>query len=184
MKVYFSSDTHYFHDNIIKYCSRPFRDSEEMNKKMIDNWNKIVSNDDVVFHVGDVSAGLKGRTAELRDVISSLRGKKILIRGNHDHLEDSWYLESGFLHVTNLLSVGNVILSHIPLQEVLREGTEEDKLHVVHGHVHRTDMPNFPRHFNVAVDRNDFRPVPLESAVPVELHNEFLEDLRRILHLP
>ena len=51
-KVWFTADTHFGHKNIIRYCQRPFVDVEEMNRVLIENWNSVVSPDDLVFHLG------------------------------------------------------------------------------------------------------------------------------------
>lgn len=168
MKIYASSDTHYFHDNIIKYCDRPFHDVDHMNSEMIRRWNDVVGPDDIAFHIGDVSAGLKGRGDELRDVISQLHGRKILVRGNHDHLHDSWYLDAGFVAVVPHLLIDGILFVHYPLLEATKRFTGQDwsgVKRVIHGHVHRTDMDDYPDHFNVAVDRNGFTPVLLERAL-------------------
>ena len=53
MNIWFTSDLHLGHGNIIKYCNRPFKDIEHMNRALIDNWNSRVKLNDVVFHVGD-----------------------------------------------------------------------------------------------------------------------------------
>ena len=53
MKIYIISDTHFNHENIIKYCNRPFKDINEMNDAIIDNWNRIVKKDEIVYHLGD-----------------------------------------------------------------------------------------------------------------------------------
>ena len=177
MKVHFLSDTHWFHANIIKYCSRPFSSEEEMNADMVKRWNSVVSVDDTVIHVGDMSAGLAGRRDELRALIRSLNGTKVLVRGNHDHQPDSWYLESGISRVYDIVNLGGVVLVHYPLHEALSRGYDLQSLgsieHVVHGHIHRVDTPDFEDHFNVAADRHNYTPVPMEKVVPPRLRSEF-----------
>lgn len=54
---YFIADTHFNHENIIKYCNRPFEDSKEMNEYIINKWNSVVTENDVVYHLGDVGFG-------------------------------------------------------------------------------------------------------------------------------
>lgn len=78
---YFIADTHFNHENIIKYCNRPFKDSKEMNEYIVNKWNSIVRKDDIVYHLGDVGFG---STDELKELVGRLNGTKILIRGNHD----------------------------------------------------------------------------------------------------
>ena len=51
--VYFTSDTHFQHGNIIKFCNRPYSNVEEMNNAIIENWNSVVGPNDIVFHLGD-----------------------------------------------------------------------------------------------------------------------------------
>jgi len=182
MAVYFSSDNHYFHANIIKYCSRPFRDVEEMNATMVGNWNSVVKDEDVVFHLGDVSAGLRDRVDDFKTLIGSLKGKKILIRGNHDHQTDEWYVEAGFRSVHESLSIGGVLMVHYPVQEAISRKVDDSKWgavdHVLHGHIHRCDVQDFENHYNVAVDRNDFSPVSVEKAVPEQFRGKFLEEVK------
>jgi len=54
-EIYIISDCHFGHDNIRKYTNRPFNSVEEMNQVLVNNWNMVVNEDDVVYHLGDFS---------------------------------------------------------------------------------------------------------------------------------
>ena len=82
MRVFVIADTHFWHKNIIDYCDRPFNSVEEMNSTLIKNWNKTVTNNDIVIHLGDVGLGPKEKIAP---IVQSLKGRKILVMGNHDN---------------------------------------------------------------------------------------------------
>lgn len=185
MKIFFSSDHHFFHSNIIKYCSRPFADVDSMNAEMAQRWNDVVGKEDLVIYVGDMTAGLRGRISEFSELISSLHGKKILIRGNHDHQTDEWYRQAGFISVVESINLGGVLLVHYSLKEALSRNLDSSKWgeveHVIHGHTHTVDTPNHENHFNVAADRNDYRPVTCEVAVPQNLHASFAAALESFI---
>jgi len=81
MNTYFTSDTHFRHKNIIKYCNRPFHGTDEMDEKMIREWNRKVDYNDHIYHLGDFGFG---PVEKMTDILCRLNGKKFLIRGNHD----------------------------------------------------------------------------------------------------
>lgn len=82
MTVWFTSDTHFGHQNIIRYSNRPFSDVDHMNEEIIKRWNKLVSPEDTVFHLGDVALGQIDKSLAC---VGRLNGHKILIDdGNHD----------------------------------------------------------------------------------------------------
>lgn len=82
-EVYFISDTHFFHGNIIKedYCGRPFKHIEDMNEQMIAMWNEKVKSTDTVIHLGDMSMG---GWQKFEACTKLLNGRIIMTRGNHD----------------------------------------------------------------------------------------------------
>ena len=80
-KVFFTSDTHFGHGNIIEFCNRPFKNAEEMDYKLIENWNKKVPHDGTVYHLGDFAWGGYEFWKNIRN---QLNGNIILIKGNHD----------------------------------------------------------------------------------------------------
>lgn len=79
--IYFCSDHHFFHANIIDYCNRPFSSVEEMNIAMVENWNARIAHDDIVYYLGDMFMGIPEKWFEIR---KKLNGKVHFILGNHD----------------------------------------------------------------------------------------------------
>lgn len=86
---YYISDLHLFHEASIKFDNRPFTNIEEMHQVMKDKWNSKITNGDVVYILGDIS--MRGKNEDLIAFVSTLKGKKVLVRGNHDDLSDYRY---------------------------------------------------------------------------------------------
>jgi len=97
-RLYFTSDLHFGHKNIIDICNRPFKDIEEMDEILIYNWNSIIKNSDTVFILGDFCWKLNDKT--IKHYISRLNGNKIFIKGNHDINEKPFpILYDGFVNI-------------------------------------------------------------------------------------
>lgn len=80
-KLWFTSDTHFGHANIITYSRRPYKDVAHMNEALIQNWNALVQPEDTIYHLGDFAMGPK---TEHQSFFRRLHGRKVLVRGNHD----------------------------------------------------------------------------------------------------
>jgi len=163
---YFTSDMHFGHENIIRYCGRPFETVDEMNNEIIKRWNKTVSNDDTVYVVGDVflCGSQKGT-----EIVKQLNGRKILIKGNHDS-SVSKMLKSGFDEVHYALDYQlpddrRVFICHYPMPHDLVANYDLQ----IHGHIH-TGRPISGKRVNVCVDMWDFTPVSVEkiSQLPLD----------------
>jgi calcineurin-like phosphoesterase family protein len=89
MTTFFTSDTHFGHSNIIKYCNRPFSSSWEMDKQLATNWNSVVGPDDVVYHLGDFAFGREATQEYISKLAKQLNGQIHLINGNHEKLAHS-----------------------------------------------------------------------------------------------
>lgn len=156
--IYFTSDNHYNHFNIIRYTNRPFKSIEEMNNVMIKNWNSIVTNKDIVYYLGDF--GLSSKKV-LKDIFDQLNKKKvILIKGNHDKCDTSMR-EIGFSEVHKYMDISfygkKFFLSHVPFSSYYFDA-------MICGHVHNTFRIN-GNIFNVGVDVNNFYPISIEHII-------------------
>lgn len=78
---FYIADTHFGHENALELDCRPFADLAEMEAAMIQNWNSAVGDEDRVYILGDFVWDGPNHWLEL---LAKLRGKKVLIRGNHD----------------------------------------------------------------------------------------------------
>ena len=164
MKIFFTSDQHFYHRNIIKYASRPFSlDNNGVLKcaeTIFNNYNKVVSDEDIVFFLGDVFLTSERSWKAGLETVFRLKGRKILIKGNHDTLPDKVYSKC-FEKIFDYLEIGDLLLCHYP--DAGRYFNEIDinkyKL-IVHGHIHNKPTP-LPNGINVCVDYtpNNFSPV-------------------------
>lgn len=167
-KVWFTSDTHFYHENILQFCSRPFKDISEMNEILVKNWNETVPPDGVVFHLGDFAFG---GPREWNDILSRLSGEIYLILGNHDMKRIREGFMGRFAHVTQQMTIRvggqTIVLNHNPF---LAYGGAYRNIWQLFGHVHSgpfshqgKDLPRlgnlFARQYDVGVDNNGFRPV-------------------------
>lgn len=160
--IYFTADTHFYHENIIKYCDRPFHTIEEMNYVMVDNWNKTVKQSDDVYILGDLAFA---RPEQVNDLLKSLNGRKYLIKGNHDSfLKESKFDKSLFQWIKDYYVLRNdnkkYVLFHYPIHEW--DGAYHGSIHL-YGHIHNTYTPDLKNAYNVGVDMCKFRPISIEE---------------------
>lgn len=124
MKIYFTSDTHFNHEMLIREQKRPFKSVDEMNKLIINNWNKVVNySEDIIYHLGDVSLNKKLFFDE--SISPKLNGKIIYIKGNHD--------SNSISHIQNMIILfeGKLIeLVHRPQDALFGAKI------ILHGHIH------------------------------------------------
>ena len=155
-RTWFTADTHFGHDNVIRHCDRPFSSVDEMDDAVVKNWNTVIREEDAVWVLGDFCFRSK-RPAQ--GYLDRLHGIKHLIVGNHDH-EDT-VTAPGWASVQQLAEVAvdgfRLVLCHYALRVWPR--SHHGALHL-YGHSHGLLSPN-RRTLDVGVDAWDFRPVQL-----------------------
>jgi len=171
--IFFTADTHFCHSNIIGSCERPFTDVFEMNKAMIDNWNSLITNRDEIYILGDFL--YKGKGKDANEILSKLKGRKYLIKGNHEkYLDDPEFKPEAFEWINNYHIFKHegvkIVLFHYPM--LSWDGSYRGSVHL-YGHVHNSgnNYPEYgeklqllgPRAFNVGVDVNGFYPVSIKE---------------------
>jgi len=148
MRTFITSDHHFGHRNIILYASRPFNSVGQMNETMIKKWNDKVTNDDLVYHLGDLGLTNKKYFQYLG---LKLKGRMIIISGNHDKVRYLRDLGFAVRERGETITIKNLILSHEPLKPV------PDGFVNVHGHIHNRRA--YGRRINACVDVTKFEPI-------------------------
>lgn len=185
MTIWFTSDTHYGHANIIKYSKRPYSNVREMDEGLILNYNSVVQPGDTVYHLGDV--GFHRDHEDMVKILQRLNGNKVLVMGNHDKK----------MHP----SVKRCFASTHPYLEIDVEDSDVGRQKVIlfhyacrvwnkshrgawalYGHSHGS-LPDDPNSlsFDVGVDCHNYYPISYSQAkarmakkkfVPVDHHGE------------
>ena len=164
MEIYFTSDLHLGHENIIRFTNRPFGSVEEMNDRIIQNYNSIIHKNDLVYILGDLT--YKIPVEESNKLIQKLKGRKVLIRGNHDLKYDSSLFEDILDYKEFKHEKIKYVLMHYPLMEW--NGSRHGGSIHLHGHIHSNGVYNEENRMNgilrydVGVDANNYYPVSLE----------------------
>ena len=186
--VFFTSDTHFGHENIIKYCKRPFANADEMDDTLIKNWNSVVGPNDTVFHLGDFAWG---DPLVWNNALDKLNGHIHLILGNHDmkNIKEGYMDRFASVSFQKQIYIGNVCiyLNHYPFLCYAGSYRLKRKVWDLFGHVHSD--PNLydfsfiddlevkeiltndharlqhllPTQYDVGVDNNNYTPVSFDT---------------------
>lgn len=188
--IFFTSDQHFGHQNVIDFSKRPFTDVDHQARVLIKKYNSVVPKDGICYHLGDV--GFCG-VEKMKEIISQLNGTKVLVLGNHDKGVNSMY-NVGFdvvMHMARFQIAGQTVTAtHCPLLGLPRENTAGMKGHDgsemwhghnnpkrrpftcdstgqfhLHGHVHSPNsgksVKTLGRQYDVGVDANNYTPVSI-----------------------
>ena len=161
MKTWFTSDTHFGHANIIKYCNRPFETVDAMDRSLIELWNATIALKDEVWHLGDFA--FRGLPADT--YLQALNGRKHLIWGNHDDERsrqcDGWMTSRPYWELRLNKSMPPIVLFHYGMRVWNR--SFHGALHLF-GHSHGT-LPGTRKSVDVGVDYPpwQYRPVSIEQ---------------------
>ena len=185
-RVYFTSDTHFGHSNIVTFCKRPFVDKfrtietrdggfayrpdlDLMHREMTARWNSVVGPRDIVYHLGDFALT---KRPDVPAFVKRLNGYKILIRGNHDR-NAKIMLEAGFDRVLEVLRTNidgvELFMQHKP---EVKEKWNGASIHLC-GHVHEK-WRRKGNTINVGVDVWDFVPRTLQELMAAPSEGDFL----------
>jgi calcineurin-like phosphoesterase family protein len=180
--IRFISDLHLGHKNIYKFtssvdpsrCMREFDSMEECEKVMVENYNKVVRDEDIVYFLGDIWFDLKHA-----DVLRLMKkGSKRLVMGNHDNKRDVTNYRKYFDKVHGVLYLNKLkaIVSHIPIHPTFLKHEEYSGTsrfnYNIHGHCHDSYVMTQGRggklikdfrYINVSVEAINYTPISVEE---------------------
>ena len=195
--VFFTSDFHLFHKNVLKFDNRPFADVNEMHQVIEDRWNETVSDGDHVIYLGDLSFARREERDEVEGMLWRLKGRIHFVMGNHDKWEDikklnrlesvQDYLEVRIAHMkesethVGLFEKGETLFTcmHYPIYSWNKSHRGSYHVHGhTHGNLHHGEEASYyvnRRAIDVGCMLHDYRPVSyldvIEKLKNVELKN-------------
>lgn len=165
--IYYISDLHLGHSNIINMCNRPYSDVEQMNEDLINKWNNIVKKNDIIYLLGDFSMKLSNEKS--LEYLKRLNGIKYFIKGNHDkwsflkEAKERGLIQDYFDSYKEINDNGRfVILCHYPL--VTWNGMYRNSFHI-YGHVHQNIVEPITRRYCACVEITNYEPKTLDELI-------------------
>lgn len=160
-RVFLISDTHWGHTNTVTKFKRKdgsplrdFIDVDDMDQRMIANWNAVVGDYDIVWHLGDVVVNKKHLYKQ-----GLCKGRKFLIRGNHDYVAPTEEYYKVFEKIYSMKELDGYLLTHIPVHPNSVGRWKGN----IHGHMHSYSLKD-ARYCCVSVERIDYTPILFEKA--------------------
>lgn len=172
-KIWVTSDTHFGSERTMELSKRPFESVEDMDNKMIENWNSVVDDDDLIIHLGDFGN---------YDVVNRLKGKIILICGNYEkgdiskkhesyknfkeHLQNNGFHSVCFnKFIIKRKNRNNIVCVHEPSKR-------NEVCFNLFGHIHKLQMVKY-NGLNVGTDCHNFYPIDMNT---VEFYKNAIEN--------
>lgn len=165
--IWITSDTHLGHKNIIVYCHRGYKNVNHMDHCLINNWNSVVKDNDLVIHLGDLSF-VSG------NYLPHLKGNILLVKGNHDNKMYDPLFYNVVKHLSVEIGGYKCFLRHRPVlpndDRNLPEQTSRENLilmrydFVICGHVHNSWKTN-GKNINVGVDVWDQKLIHIDELI-------------------
>lgn len=165
--LYFTSDLHFGHNAVLRFNNRPFENAHEMSMALIENYNSVVTNKDIVYLLGDLSYRISPQKAN--EYFRMMKGRKILIIGNHDDYKhyDASLFEEITVYKYLRWEKQKMALMHYPILDW--QGGRRKGGFMLHGHMHNSPEYNIAnrdqgiRRYDVGVDANNYYPVSLDA---------------------
>jgi len=162
--IWFTADEHFGHKNIIDFCHRPFKDTDEMRETLIDNHNKVVMKGDRVYHIGDMFWRTTG-AEEALSIIHRLNGQHYYVYGNHEEVFRNANLRNAFVwckDIENLKVAGypNIVLCHYAMRVWNGSHCLAWQLY---GHTHAALPEDSSLSFDVGVDAQNYFPISIDQ---------------------
>lgn len=160
--IWFTSDSHFSHKNILQYDNRPFNCIREHDETLIQNWNNVVKPEDTIYHLGDVAFGSSGY---IHSILARLNGHKHLLWGNHDRRTLKGHLLNYFESKNNYLELKIdkqlIILCHYSF-EVWNKKSHNSYHLFGHSHNKLKVLPGVLK-YDVGVVGNNYTPVSYDT---------------------
>ena len=154
---FFTADQHLYHENIIKYCKRPFENVEEMSEKIISNHNEVVTKNDIVIHAGDFT--FINNKKKVSKIVNRLNGNNIFLKGCHDQ----WLPDNNPQIWRRTINNMYVVICHYNMRTWPKSHHGSWQLFA---HSHGTLDPVGKQH-DIGVDNNNFYPVSFDEIVEI-----------------
>jgi len=155
---WFTSDQHFGHFNIIKYCERPFSSIQEHDEELIKNHNEVVGKQDIIIHAGDFTL-INNKERVYKDYINRLKGNHVFLRGSHDY----WLPKSTQSIFEKEIDGHFIVVCHYAMRVWARSHWNS---FMVYGHSHGKLEPVGKQH-DIGVDNNNFYPVSFEQVIEI-----------------